>query len=179
MEKKYQYIVSGMQELLDKYFDATKFMARENTIFIWVMSSPFHPLLSDEIQNKPLFPDPELMALTGCQDFYIFFPISLLHQHVLNSRINMRTLISSDFSPFHALYSLHPLYSQTPEQGSTKPSILWSDLSPFLVLQNIIVKHNPQYHDQLLKTSILSKAFFPLCSDGLLVRSFRIVPLNS
>lgn len=89
-----------MQEVLDKYVDATKFMAREKVIFIGVMSSPCHPLLSDEIWNKALFPDPELMALTGYQDFYIFFPISLLHQHVLNSRINMRTLISSDFSPF-------------------------------------------------------------------------------
>lgn len=88
-----------MQEVLNRYVDATKFMAREKVIFIRIMSSPYHTHLCDKIWNKTWFPDPELTALTGYQDFKIFFPISLLHQHVFNSRINMSTLISSDFSP--------------------------------------------------------------------------------
>lgn len=168
-----------MQEVLDKYFDATKFMAREKVIFIWVMSSPYHPLLSDEIQNKALFPDSELMALTGYHNFCIFFPISLLHQHVLNSRINMRTLISSDFSP--STLSTHSILC-TPRLQNRKvlnPLFFGLICLLFCFFQNTSVKLNPQYHAQFLKMSILSKAFYPLCSEGLLVKSFRIAPLNS
>lgn len=71
-----------MQEVLDKYFYTTKFMARETNRSYFSGLCPYlttYPLLSDETWNKALFLDPELMALTRYQDFYIFFPISLLH----------------------------------------------------------------------------------------------------
>lgn len=103
----------------------------KQVIVSWVMTSPFSSLLSGENWHKALFPDPGLMALTGYQDFLFSSPYIFFLSMSSVSEYKWGTWHPQSVSTSTPLYSLHPLWPQTPKLDSTEPSLLWLSSLPF------------------------------------------------